>query len=220
VFKKLFTFFFLFLGLQVIGQDNRFVSTWAIPSNGYIFEFPLKNYSDITIDWGDGEFPTNHLDGNYPTHEYSSSGNYIIRVSVNDPSKNIGSMYLNGHDNRTLIQTITNWGEGKWGTWNNAFRGATGLTIPATDEPDLSLTTSMASAFRGCASLVGTTLNDWNVSTITDMYALFRDATAFNGNISSWNTANVTSMSNMFSYATVFNRDINKWGFLEYRKGD
>ena len=76
---------------------------------------------------------------------------------------------MNGdHASRTLIRTIENWGEGKWETFVSAFNGATNLTIPATDEPDLSLTTTMAYAFYGCSSLVGTTLNDWNASTVTD----------------------------------------------------
>ena len=56
---------------------------------------------------------------------------------------------MNGdHASRTLIRTITNWGEGKWETFYAAFKGATNLTIPATDEPDLSLTTNMVMAFR------------------------------------------------------------------------
>ena len=173
MFKRLFIFFFLFLSLQLIGQDN-FVSTWAIPSSNYDFELPLKDYTNISIDWGDGGFPTDHTDGTaFPTHRYAFSGTYTITVSLNDPSTlNIGEMWMNGtHASTTLIRTITNWGEGKWenfngGTdWNGgAFKGAINLTIPATDEPDLSLTTSMKGAFDGCTSLVGTTLNDWKTN--------------------------------------------------------
>ena len=77
---------------------------------------------------------------------------------------------MNGdHASRTLIRTIENWGEGKWETFYVAFKGATNLTIPATDEPDLSLTTEMSSAFQDCSSLVGTTLNDWNTAAVTNM---------------------------------------------------
>ena len=79
-------------------------------------------------------------------------------------------MYLNSHASRTLIRTIENWGEGKWGSFNNAFRGATNLTIPATDEPDLSLTNDMNLAFKDCTSLVGTTLNDWNTAAVSANY--------------------------------------------------
>ena len=120
---------------------------------------------------------------------------------------------MNGnHASRTLIRTIENWGEGKWESFSGAFDGATNLTIPATDEPDLSLTTSMEYAFHSCTSLVGTTFNDWNVSTITNMSSMFKNAEDFNGNISSWNTAAVTNMYGTFKGATAFNQNINTNG--------
>ena len=43
------------------------------------------------------------------------------------------------------------------------------------------------------------------------MYQMFRDATDFNGDISSWDVSNVTNMSQMFSGATSFNGDISSW---------
>ena len=211
MFKRLFTFFFLFLSLQVIGQDN-FVSTWAIPSDSYSFELPLKDYTNITIDWGDGS-TSSHTDGAFPIHTYASSGTYTITVGVNDSDKDIGAMYMNNNrPSRTLIITIENWGEGKWENFDGAFYGATNLTIPATDEPDLSLVTLMLKAFWDCESLVGLTLNDWNVSTITNMRRMFLEADIFNGDISSWNTAKVTNMYEMFSEAKAFNQDIKRDG--------
>ncbi len=186
-----------------------FVSTWAISSGS--FELPLQGYADITIDWGDGGSTSSHTDGAFPTHTYISTGTYTIIVSVNDAGKDIGSMFTNGHASRTLIQTIENWGEGKWGIWNNAFRDSTNLTIPATDEPDLSLTNDMTDAFRGCTSLVGINLNDWNTAAVTNTSSMFSGASAFNGNISSWNTALVTDMNEMFSGSAGFNQDIGSW---------
>jgi len=46
---------------------------------------------------------------------------------------------------------------------------------------------------------------------VTDMSAMFREATAFNGNISSWNVSAVTHMNRMFLHATAFNQDIGLW---------
>ena len=207
--KKGFLFLLLFLfSNAVISQDN-FVSTWAVSSGS--FELPLKDYANITIDWGDSS-TSPHTDGVFPTHTYASNGTYTITVEVNDAGKDIGRMLLSGHASRTLIRTIENWGEGKWENFEQAFFGATNLTIPATDEPDLSRGPSMINAFYNCSSLVGLTLNDWNVSTITDMYGMFSSATAFNGDISLWDTSSVTSMYKMFYYASSFNRDINTSG--------
>ena len=207
--KKILFLLLFFFTNAVISQDN-FVSTWAVSSGS--FELPLKNYTNITIDWGDSGANSSHTDGVFPTHTYASNGTYTITVEVNDAAKDIGQIYMNNHASRTLIRTITNWGEGKWESFHYAFQGATTLTIPATDEPDLSLVTSMSHAFNECTNLVGLTLNDWNTSVVTSLYGTFYDATAFNGDISSWNTSNVTNMERMFQNAEDFNRNINTSG--------
>ena len=186
-----------------------FISTWAIETGD--FELPLKNYADITIDWGD-DSTSNHTDGVFPTHSYASSATFTIKVTVNDEAKDIGQMYMNNHASRTLIRTVEQWGEGRWKSFDYAFKAATYLTIPAIDEPDLSLVTIMSHAFNECTNLVGLTLNDWNTSVVTSLDATFHDATAFNGDISSWDTSNVTTMRNMFKNAEDFNRDINTSG--------
>jgi len=209
--KKGFLFLLLFLfSNAVISQDN-FVSTWAIPSDNYSFELPLKDYANITIDWGDSS-TSSHTDGAFQTHTYASNGTKTITVAVNDGAKDIGRMLLSGHASGTLIRTITNWGEGKWENFHSAFRGATNLTIPATDEPDLSRGPSMIYAFANCSSLVGGTFNDWITSNVTDMYGMFTSATAFNGDISLWDTSSVIEMGRMFHSASSFNRDINTSG--------
>ncbi len=192
-------------------NHNDFISTWELTSSDLTFELPLKNYTNITIDWGDSGSNSSHTNGVFPTHTYASNGTYTITVAVNDAAKDIGQMYMNNHASRTLIRTITKWGEGKWESFDYAFKGATYLTIPATDEPDLSLVTIMSHTFNECTSLVGLTLNDWNTSVVTSLDATFHDASVFNGDISSWNTSNVTTMRNMFKN-TVFNRNINTSG--------
>ncbi len=93
--KKILFLLLFFFTNAVIGQDN-FVSTWAIPSDSYSFELPLKDYANITIDWGDGGATSSHTDGAFPTHTYSPhAGTYTITVAVNDAAtKDIGEMYL------------------------------------------------------------------------------------------------------------------------------
>ena len=187
-----------------------FTTTWAIETGD--FKFPLKDYADITIDWGD-DSTSNHTDGVFPTHSYASSATFTIKVTVNDAAKDIGRMNIaNNNASKLLIRTVENWGEGKWSNFEQAFFGATNLTIPATDEPDLSLGPSMINAFVNCSSLVGSTFNDWITSNVTDMYGMFSSASAFNGDISLWDTSSVTSMYKMFYYASSFNRDINTSG--------
>ena len=187
-----------------------FTTTWAIETGD--FKFPLKDYADITIDWGD-DSTSNHTDGVFPTHSYASSATFTIKVTVNDAAKDIGRMNIaNNNASKFLIRTVENWGEGKWSNFEQAFYGATNLTIPATDEPDLSLGPSMINAFTNCSSLLGGTFDDWITSNVTDMYGMFTGASAFNGDISLWDTSSVSNMGKMFYYASSFNRDINTSG--------
>ena len=54
-------------------------------------------------------------------------------------------------------------------------------------------------------------ISKWDVSKVTDMKFMFRNATAFNQDISKWNVAKVTDMRFMFHTATTFNQDISDW---------
>ena len=54
-------------------------------------------------------------------------------------------------------------------------------------------------------------INDWDVSKVTQINSAFRDAQAFNGNISNWNVSSVTNMNGAFEGASSFNRDISNW---------
>ena len=233
MFKKHLLIFFILSFFALNAQNKNFVSTWNISSGA--FELPLKDYANITIDWGDGT-STTHTNAIFPTHTYTSSDTFTITIAVNDLKKDIGSMYMNGnHASRTMIQDVSNWGEGIWNSFSSAFEGARNLTVSATDEPDLSATTSMKKAFRNCFSLVGTTLNDWDVSTITTMEFMFsgnfysenfvnelkiitetvNDYMIFNADISGWNTAAVTNIHGMFDQCKVFNvagtQDLSIW---------
>ena len=233
MFKKYLLIFFILSFFALNAQNKNFVSTWNISSG--TFELPLKDYANITIDWGDGT-STTHTNAIFPTHTYTSSDTFTITIAVNDLKKDIGSMYMNGnHASRAMIQDVSNWGEGIWNSFSSAFEGARNLTVSATDEPDLSATTSMKKSFRNCFSLLGATLNDWDVSTITTMEFMFsgnfysenfvnelkiitetvNDYMIFNADISGWNTAAVTNIHGMFDQCKDFNvagtQDLSTW---------
>ena len=193
-----------------IQNPSNFISTWSVSSGS--FELPLKDYTNITIDWGDGSAPTTHTGGAMQSHTYASTETYTISVTVNDTDKDIGKIYVKNHVSRTLLRTIEQWGEGKWESFYQSYYDAANLTIPATDEPDLSLVTQMNYAFRNCTSLVGLTFNDWDVSNVTSLMGTFYNAESFNGDISLWDTTNITDLGSMFSGASSFNRDINTSG--------
>ena len=51
----------------------------------------------------------------------------------------------------------------------------------------------------------------WDVRMVTDMSEMFRDASAFNADISGWDTSSVTNMGYMFYGASAFNAKILGW---------
>ena len=62
---------------------------------------------------------------------------------------------------------------------------------------DVSNVTSMNSMFRDASSFKD--ISNWNVSKVTDMSQLFYDNNVFNQPIGSWNVYSVTNMKNMFA---------------------
>jgi surface protein len=54
-------------------------------------------------------------------------------------------------------------------------------------------------------------IGSWNVSNVTDMFAMFSNANSFNQPIDSWNVGNVINMSSMFIDNTSFNQPIGSW---------
>jgi uncharacterized protein (TIGR02145 family) len=77
-------------------------------------------------------------------------------------------------------------------------------------EWDVSSVTDMIAMFNEASSFNGN-LSSWDVSSVTKMGEMFYSASSFNGDISSWNVSSVTSMSRMFQFASSFNGDISSW---------
>ena len=55
------------------------------------------------------------------------------------------------------------------------------------------------------------TLNEWDVSNVTDMNGLFSQKNTFNEELNNWNVSNVTDMSYMFNVCENFNKPLNNW---------
>ena len=119
-------------------------------------------------------------------------------------------IYFNNSGDRQKILSIEQWGTGVWTSMAVAFWGCSNLVGNATDSPDLSSVTDMYSMFREAAAF-NQNIGSWNTSNVTDMSGMFNKASAFNQDISGWNTGNVTNMSYMFNYASAFNQDIGIW---------
>ncbi len=58
-------------------------------------------------------------------------------------------------------------------------------------------------------------LSSWDVSSVTNMSEMFKNAKNFNGIIGSWEVMNVTDMGEMFDGAAAFDQDIGNWDVRE-----
>ena len=59
----------------------------------------------------------------------------------------------------------------------------------------------MNTVFYGTSSF-NNDISNWDVSNVTTMWSLFKDATSLNGAISKWDVSNVTDMWGVFHGAT------------------
>ena len=98
------------------------------------------------------------------------------------------------------------------------FQGETGPEkIPLTDGDEDTLH-SLKFAIQKCKETglwtlpeYGGHINNWDVSGVTDMSAMFAGVTSFNQDISQWDVSNVEDMEYMFKDAKSFNRNISNW---------
>jgi uncharacterized repeat protein (TIGR02543 family) len=143
--------------------------------------------------------------GDY-TCVYAVNGMYDVAIRGDFPR-----IYFNFYGDRLKLSEIKQWGTSQWTSFNNAFRGATQMTITATDIPDLSNVTDTSSMFTQADSIsTYPLLNTWDMSTVTNASYMFSGADLFNQDISGWNTSNMATMSGLFQ-GTAFNQDISGW---------
>ena len=137
------------------------------------------------------------------SHTYAAPGDYVVSISGGLQSFSLASNFADA----AKLQSIDQWGDIEWTTMVGAFRDATNMAYDATDVPDLSGVTDMSAMFRTATSFDGD-LSGWNVSSVRNMNSMFRGATSFDGDISGWNVSSVTDMGFVFNGAHTFNQPL------------
>ena len=196
--------------------NPAFISVWnsSITSTNSSMsnqvKLPLESCGiyNFSVDWGDGNQDT-ITSWNQPEvlHTYDSEGFYT--TSINGTI--IGWNFNNTGD-RLKLQEITQWGKLQLGNTSSYFYGCSNLNLTAMDDLDLTGTTTLFQAFRGCINLGSSgKINGWDVSSVTNMEHMFDGASAFNQNIGGWDVSSVTNMEHMFDGAISFNQNIGGW---------
>ncbi|MFA9391285.1 MAG: BspA family leucine-rich repeat surface protein [Prolixibacteraceae bacterium] len=205
------------------GVSRDFITRWKLPDGQHKLELILSRKGDVNYSWesvpagqsGSGTFPKGEGIVEIPNLPAGKT----IRLSI-APS-NFQRFYnfyaicpfpeVYGPDRENLMD-VEQWGTVQWTSMDHAFEGCKKLNISATDLPDLNNVKKMRSMFKECATLNGpTNINDWNISSVNNMMAMFYNANSFNQNIGGWDVSNVNRMSDLFYGASVFNHDIGGW---------
>ena len=192
------------------GAATSFIFTVNTATSYDIFTLPLESSGtyNFTVDWGDGHSDniTSYNQAEV-SHSYVASGLHEITID----GTLIGWRF-NNSGSKTEMREIKAWGRLRLGNNGRYFYGCSNFTVTATDVLNLTGTTSLDRMFMGCVALTTVpSMNSWDVSSVTNMYAMFCYNSNFNQNISSWDTSNVTDMRWLFSYASSFNQNIGSW---------
>ena len=173
--------------------------------------------TSYTIDWGDGTVETSQSGTVSHTYNPGNSGttaNPIVSIGAGGDSGPFTRMISSGGNANNPVLEVTQWGDIAWTSMSQMFQNNYNILITATDSPDLSNCVSMNSMFNNCqntAICTNGSMNNWDVSNINNMAAMFNAATAMNVDISSWDVSSVLSFGGMFSYAYAFNSNISGW---------
>ena len=197
------------------GTSNPFITRWNLTTAGSgatQLNFGIETTGTVNYFWqevgGGGASGLGTISGNIATITGLPSG-ATIELSI-DPA-NFKRININNSADSRRLTRILQWGDVAWTSMENAFYGCTNMSLTTTDIPNLSNVTSMKQMFYLCTNFNGPdNIGLWNTSAVTNMSAMFRNASAFNKDINSWNVAAVTDMSYMFYY-TFFNKDISSW---------
>jgi len=185
----------------VVNGQNMVLEFNTNLSTGTTITLPLNGTVDVTVDWGDGSSESTANSANL-SHTYSDEGIYIVTIS--------GSLTRFGrsnYPNADKLSKVISFGTIDITNFSYAFHNAKNLTeVPSTLPTGVINTSGMFSR----ADIFNQDLNNWDVSKVTEMRAMFVE-TSFNGNISDWNVENVTNMSSMFEGVSNFNQDISNW---------
>lgn len=120
----------------------------------------------------------------------------------------IGTLFNNGGSD-----SIKNWDVSNVTNMSQMFENAKAFNQPI-GAWNVSSVVDMQRMFSN--SVFNQPLTNWErvgstVGNVTNMFKMFRNATAFNSSLADWNVSSVTNMSGMFRGATAFNSSLANW---------
>jgi len=185
-----------------------------IGENGKTIALPLFNNDNspesvaVSVDWGDGSAAEFVNTEGWVLHEYSSHGEYTVKIDGTLPrygDSSFGS-YLASQSKLRAVNAI---GENMGlVSLSHAFHDCYNLIIAPRQIP--SGLTNLYRTFKNCPSF-NADISDWDTSEVTSMYQTFMGDVNFNQPIGKWDVSNVSEMSRMLSGCSAFDQPLNTW---------
>ena len=169
--------------------------------SGVNIVLPISGYTSLTVDLGYG--PGSSLQG-------TTGGTGTVTITGNFSTFGSGDVSWTGALN---LLSVTRWGSATLTSLSGAFNGCTSLTsVPALP----STVTNTSYMFKEATIFTGAGIESWNVTNVSDMSFMFKNAGISNTQLSNWQVngtvANVKNMSNMFAGASAFvGEGIESW---------
>ncbi len=113
------------------------------------------------------------------------------------------------------LQTVERWGNIEWRRLNSAFKNCSSLLVKATDAPNLSKCSSVASMFNGCTSLETINATAWDTKEVSYFDAMFARCINFDDDVTKWDMRKARAVTSMFENCIKFNRDLSDWQLPE-----
>lgn len=176
-------------------------------SEGTTITLPLRGTVDAHVDWGDGSEIQNITTSGDHYHTYTLDGEYIVRI--NGKVDHFGQLTWNIYtENIEKLTKVISFGNIELTSLQGAFKKADNLQYLPRYLPNSVV--NLIACFRDHISELHPYIENWDVSNVTNIGGMFRNAVNFNLNLSDWDTSKVTNMQDLFRN-TAFNHDISNW---------
>jgi surface protein len=181
----------------------------AATSNPDISALDTSNVTNMTqMFFGNGDF--NRSIGGWNTSKVTTMNRMFRQAAAfNQPIGTWDVSKVTDFSEMFQQATVFNQNIGAWNTVSatsmlNMFFAATGFNNGGSatiNNWNVSNVTNMQGMFGsgGTSSVFNQPIGSWNVGKVTNMVEMFKDARAFQQNINTWNVSTVTNMTGMFS---------------------
>lgn len=194
-------------GAMAVGRASPKPIQYVLKTKGGSIILSLDGWTNVSIDWGDGNKTTEDSVDNEYRHNYTDTTERTI-VATGTPTH---------VEDTDAQQSFTGGNITEIVDWNNGLPKAPSLLAANSliKVPDYipAYWTSLESMFTRCSVINDVNITKWNTRNITSMKDLFYGCAAFNQPIGSWDVSSVKNIDNMLSGCFAFNQDLSGWTF-------